>query len=121
MKAGTRFSSTKKHVGVSLVTAYIIFRRHIVKRIIYILMLLCFIIIILLFFLKNNYNYFEIGNNKSITNNLQDYILGINSYEAISLITINSNKTTNTYEIKQIEQLNKKFIQEIIKPETFSR
>ena len=46
---------------------------------------------------KNNGN----NNNKSI-NDLKEYILNISSYEAELEITINSNKTSNKYKLKQL-------------------
>ena len=64
--------------------------------------LLCVVLIIFLiiiFFIKNYYNYSEVGNNKSNKSieEIEEYILNIDSYEAKVSVTIESNKNTNKY------------------------
>ena len=59
--------------------------------------------IFLIFFLKNNYKISEIGNtmsNKTIKE-IEEYILGISSYEAKVSVTIESNKNKNEYVLLQ--------------------
>ena len=73
------------------------------KKIIVITVFVFLIVIFLIFFLKNNYKIFETGNtmsNKSIEE-MEEYILNISSYEAEVEVTIESNKNTNKYVIKQ--------------------
>ena len=57
------------------------------------------IIVIAIFFIKTNYKSLKFGNN--ITNKSADKILDMNSYELIANITIESNKNTNVYVIKE--------------------
>ena len=64
--------------------------------------LLCVVLIIFLiiiFFIKNYYNYSEVGNNKSNKSieEIEEYILNIDSYEAKISVTVESNKNTNKY------------------------
>lgn len=58
---------------------------------------------LIIFFAKNNYKKTNIGNNISNKNldEYEKYILNIKSYEATSEVTINSNKNTNKYLMKQ--------------------
>ena len=61
-----------------------------------------FIIFLILFFIiyyktKNNGNTIN-----KLTNNLEEYILNISSYEAELEVTVESNKTTNKYKLKQL-------------------
>ena len=79
------------------------------------------ITIIAIFFIKSNYKSFKFGNNISnkSAQQIAEYILDINSYEATSNITIQSNKNTNIYMVKE------KYIkdnnickQEILEPES---
>ena len=60
------------------------------------------ILIILIIFIKNNYKKITVGNNiNKSTQSVIEYILNISSYEAKIDVTINSNKTTNQYELTQ--------------------
>ena len=72
------------------------------KKIIIILIVVV-ILIISIFFIKMYYKTFNSGNNISnkSADEIEKYILDIKSYEATAQITINSNKNTNTYIIKQ--------------------
>ena len=71
------------------------------KRIIIISSLL--IAIILILFFSINYKTGENGNNISkSTDDIVEYILNISSYEASLDVTVESNKTTNRYKIKQL-------------------
>lgn len=67
------------------------------KTILICIVLMIFLIII--FFIKNYYNYSEVGNNKSNKSieEIEEYILNIDSYEAKVSVTIESNKNTNKY------------------------
>ena len=78
------------------------------------------ITIIAIFFIKTNYKLFKIGNNMSnkSADEIEKYILDINSYELTANITVESNKNTNIYIIKE------KYIkdnnickQEVVEPE----
>ena len=78
------------------------------------------IIIISIFFIKINYKYSKIGNNMSnkSADEIEEYILDINSYELTANITIESNKNRNIYVAKEecIKE-NNIFKQEILEPE----
>jgi len=64
--------------------------------------IIIFIIFLLIVFLNITYKTVRTGNNISKSNNdLIDNILNISSYEAMIEVTINSNKTTNKYELEQ--------------------
>ena len=63
-----------------------------------------FLIIVIglfIFFSNKGTKNFKIGNNTS-SQEIVDYILNINSYEAIIEVDIKSNKNENKYKIKQI-------------------
>lgn len=65
-------------------------------------LILLILIIILVFFIQIAYKTVRTGNNiTKSTNDLIDNILNISSYEAKIEVTINSNKTTNKYELEQ--------------------
>ena len=68
------------------------------KKTILIFIVLIFFLIII-FFIKNYYNYSEVGNNKSNKSieEIEEYILNIDSYEAKVSVTVESNKNTNKY------------------------
>lgn len=75
---------------------------------------------ILLFFLKNNTSKnFKIGNNTS-SQEIVDYILNINSYEAIVEVDVKSNKNENKYKIKQIYNGKDDNSQEVLEPENIA-
>ena len=89
------------------------------KKIIFIFIILAIIIFIIL--IKNNYKNTKIGNNiiNQSADEIKENILNIESYEANVQITINSNKTTNTYEAKQSYYKQKNlYKQEIMSPES---
>lgn len=70
---------------------------------IWLTLIIIIIIIFVIFLLKNNYKNQKVGNNmsnKSIEE-IEQYILSINSYEATVEVTINSNKNTNKYVLYQ--------------------
>ena len=78
------------------------------------------ITIIAIFFIKTNYKLFKIGNNMSnkTTEEIAQYILDINSYELTSNITVESNKNTNIYKVKEkYIKDNNTCKQEILEPE----
>ena len=81
------------------------------------------ITIIAIFFIKNNYKSFKFGNNISnkSAEEIAEYILDINSYELTANITVESNKNTNIYTIKEkyIKDDNI-FKQEIIEPQNLN-
>ena len=67
---------------------------------------ICIIIVILafiIFFIKIDYKNLKAGNNMSNKNSeeIEEYILNISSYEATIEVTINSNKNTNKYILLQ--------------------
>ena len=82
------------------------------------------IVIISIFFIKIDYKMFGFGNNKSnkSADKIKKYILGITSYQTNANITINSNKNTNIYEIKE-KYFKKSNIckTEIIQPNSINR
>lgn len=78
------------------------------------------IVIIAIFLVKTNYKLFNFGNNMSnkSADEIEKYILDINSYEVTANITIESNKNTNEYVIKEkYIKDNNVFKQDILEPE----
>lgn len=78
------------------------------------------LIIIFVFLIKTNYKLFKFGNNMSnkSADEIEKYILDINSYEATASITVESNKNTNVYVTKEeCIRDNNIFKQEILEPE----
>lgn len=80
------------------------------------------IIIFIIFqlnFSKNNYKNQNNGNNISnkTLEEVEQYILNINSYKAVLNVTIKSNKNTNQYIIKQTHN-KEEDIQEVLEPES---
>ena len=91
------------------------------KKIIAILTVI--LMIIVLFFVKTNYKKIKFGNNMSskTAEEIAQYILDINSYEAQEIITIESNKNINKYVIKEeCSKENNVFKKEILEPENLS-
>lgn len=89
------------------------------KKIIIISVLIIIVIILLIFFIKKAYNPSKTGNNisnKSLED-IKNYILNISSYEATLEVTVNSNKNTNKYILKQKCVMPDTFIQEVLEPE----
>ena len=84
---------------------------------IFIFLILFFLLIIISIFFKNTYKTFKTGNTiiKS-SNDLAEYILNINSYEAQIEIHVNSNKNISKYIIKQKYTEPNIFKQEVIEP-----
>lgn len=81
------------------------------------------ILIIIIFIIKNNYNFSKTGNNiiNKSADEVKEYILNIESYEAIARITIKSNKNENIYLVKQ--KYNKDcnlYKQEILEPSSIA-
>ena len=87
------------------------------KRILPIFIVLIIIIAIIFVFFKNNDKIKNLGNNISTTEDLQNYILNITSYEAEVEVTVQSNKTTNTYKLNQKYSKDGAFKQEVLAPE----
>ena len=91
------------------------------KNVIIFILIILFIILALIFFVqfsKNNYKTINIGNNNlnKTLEEVEDYILNINSYKATMEVTINSNKNTNKYILKQTHNKDED-TQEVIEPE----
>lgn len=88
------------------------------QKIIIITIIAIAIVILISIFLKINYKKINTGNNilNKTLDEVQEYICNINSYEATMEVTINSNKNTNKYKIKQTHDENED-IQEILEPE----
>lgn len=78
------------------------------------------VLIIFAFFIKTNYKLFKFGNNMSnkSADEIEKYILDINSYEATASITVESNKNRNVYVAKEeCIRDNNVFKQEMLEPE----
>ena len=88
------------------------------QKIIIITIIAIAIVIFVSIFFKINYKKINTGNNILNKNldEVQEYICNINFYEATMEVTINSNKNTNKYKIKQTHDENED-IQEILEPE----
>lgn len=68
------------------------------------------------FFYKNNYKTINLGNTNLKDENIKEYILNISSYDAQITVTVNSNKNTNKYEMKQQYINQDTFKQEVLSP-----
>ena len=88
------------------------------QKIIIITIIAIAIVIFVSIFFKINYKKINTGNNilNKTLDEVQEYICNINSYEATMEVTINSNKNTNKYKIKQTHDENED-AQEILEPE----
>ena len=73
------------------------------------------ILIFVLFFRNNKTKNLKIGNNTT-SQEIVDYILNMNSYEAIIEVEIQSNKNENKYKIKQSYNKEDENSQEILEP-----
>ena len=84
---------------------------------IFILLFIIILIAIGLFIFFNNKGTknFKIGNNTT-SQEIVDYILNINSYEAVIEVDVKSNKNENKYKIKQIYNGNDNNSQEVLEP-----
>ena len=82
---------------------------------IFILLFIIILIAIGLFIFFNNKGTknFKIGNNTS-SQEIVDYILNINSYEAVIEVDVKSNKNENKYKIKQVYNGNDNNSQEVL-------
>ena len=92
-------------------------RIYINKKII-IVSIIILLLVIIAFFIKfsnNTVKTLKIGNNSS-SQDVVNYILNINSYEAEINVEINSNKNNNKYKIKQKYENSGIITQEIIEP-----
>lgn len=90
------------------------------KRVLPIFIILVIVVAIIFIFFKNTDKIKILGNNISTTKDLQDYILNITSYEAEIEVTVESNKTTNKYKLKQKYSKDGTFKQEVLEPETIA-
>jgi len=81
------------------------------------------ILILIIFLVKNNYKTLKIGNNisnKSI-DEIENYILGIESYTANVNIEISSNKTKNIYVVEQkYRKETNEYEQKVLEPENLA-
>ena len=93
------------------------------KKIIIISILIITIISLIIFFIKNAYNHSQTGNNISNKSmeDIKENILNISSYEATIEVTVNSNKNTNKYILKQNSVMPDVFTQEVIEPENIKK
>ncbi len=90
-----------------------------VNRII-VTIIIILIMIIIFFFLNNNMSKnFKIGNNTT-SQEIVEYILNINSYEAIVDIDVKSNKNENKYKLKQTYKGKENNLQEVLEPENIA-
>ena len=86
------------------------------KRIIFFIILIILIGVgLFIFFSNKGTKNFKIGNNTS-SQGIVDYILKINSYEAIIEVDVKSNKNENKYKIKQVYNGNDNSLQEVLEP-----
>ena len=86
------------------------------KRIVFLIILIILIAIgLFIFFYNKGTKNFKIGNNTS-SQEIVDYILNINSYEAVIEVDVKSNKNENKYRIKQIYNGNDNNSQEVLEP-----
>jgi len=89
------------------------------KKIICIIAVLILITITIYFFSKNNYKTTEFGNtNIKSAEDIKEYILNLESYEAQISIEINSNKNQNQYKIKQIYKAPNLVRSEVLEPQS---
>lgn len=86
------------------------------KRIVFLIVLIILIAIgLFIFFSNNETKNFKIGNNTS-SQEIVDYILNINSYEAIIEVDVKSNKNENKYKIKQVYNGENNNSHEVLEP-----
>lgn len=90
------------------------------KKILPVFIVLVIAIVIIFVFFKNTDKIKILGNNISTAKDLQDYILNITSYDAEIEVTVESNKTTNKYKLKQKYSKDGAFKQEVIEPENIA-
>ena len=88
------------------------------KKFLFIIIVIAILLtIFLIFFSKKSYENMNIGNNNlnKTLEKVEDYILNIKSYTATIEVTVNSNKNSNKYLIKQSHQ-EENDEQEVIEP-----
>ncbi len=81
------------------------------------------IVVIIAFFIKTNYKKIKFGNNMSnkSAEEVEQYILGISSYEVQETITVESNKNTNNYIVKEkYSNDSNVYKREMVEPENLS-
>lgn len=86
------------------------------KKILLIIIIVILILSIITFFYLNTYKKSKTVNNID-KSNIKEYILNISSYQASITVTVNSNKNTNKYILKQQYNKDKVYKQEVIEPE----
>lgn len=85
-----------------------------------IIIIFTILLLLIIFFIKNNYKISKHGNNISnkSADEIKEYILNIESYQANATIIIKSNKNENTYKVKQqYSKENNVYKQEVIEPD----
>ena len=86
------------------------------KKIMFLIILVILVAVgLFIFFNNKGTKNFKIGNNTS-SQEIVDYILNINSYEAVIEVDVKSNKNENKYRIKQIYNGNDNNSQEVLEP-----
>ncbi len=85
------------------------------KIIIWLLLIILIIIGIIYFLINNKTKKLKIGNNTS-SQEIVNYILNINSYEAVVEVNVKSNKNENKYKIKQVYNGNENNWHEVLEP-----
>ncbi|MCI9063784.1 MAG: hypothetical protein HFJ17_04210 [Clostridia bacterium] len=85
------------------------------KKYFYLICLILLIFILFIFISRNTIRNSKIGNNMN-SQEIVDYILGINSYKATVTIQVNSNKNTNRYILKQEYNTENGCVQEVLEP-----
>lgn len=98
MKIKRKKSSKEKYIFVGAIIIFIVF---------------------IIIFIKINNKKIKFGNNESnkSVNQIKEYIFNINSYSAEMEVTVNSNKNTNKYILKQNYNINNASEQTVVKPE----
>lgn len=90
------------------------------KKFLFIILAIAILLVIIsIIFLKKSYETINIGNNNlnKTLEEVEDYILNIKEYTATVEVTVNSNKNSNKYLIKQNHK-DKNDEQEVIEPDT---
>lgn len=86
------------------------------KKIMFLIILVILVAVgLFIFFNNKGTKNFKIGNNTS-SQEIVDYILNINSYEAVIEVDVKSNKNENKYKIKQVYNGNDNNSQEVLEP-----
>lgn len=86
------------------------------KKIMFLIILVILVAVgLFIFFNNKGTKNFKIGNNTS-SQEIVDYILNINSYEAVIEVDVKSNKNENKYKIKQVYNGNNNNSQEVLEP-----